>query len=38
MSPRQGFTNDYAILSYPDANPNGAEAVERSETLLNFEP
>jgi hypothetical protein len=39
MSPRQGFMNDFAILSYPDATPDGAEAVDRSETLLlNLEP
>jgi hypothetical protein len=30
--------NDFAILGYPDATPNGDEAVERSETHLNFEP
>lgn len=38
MSPLQGFMNDFAILSYPDATLDGAEAVKRSETLLNFEP
>ena len=38
MSPLQGFMNDFAILSYPDATANGAEAVDRSETHLNFEP
>jgi hypothetical protein len=39
MSPLQGFMNDFAILGYPDATPNGPETVDRSETLLlNLEP
>lgn len=37
MSPRQGFMNDFAILSYPDVAPDRTKAVDRSETL-NFEP